>query len=59
MYYEKTSPLKQVTTGPISTPTDQHGYMNWKHYEETVKKFFSQKQVNYDIYPFMKRKFIY
>jgi hypothetical protein len=30
--------------------------MNWRHYEETVKKSFSQKQVNYAIYPFMNNK---
>ena len=41
MYYEKTSPVKQVTTGPISTPTDQHMAI-W--IGDTMKKlvFFSK-----------------
>ena len=43
----------------FNTNWSTYGYMNWRHYEETVKKSFSQKQVNYAIYPFMKRKFIY
>ena len=43
----------------FNTNWSTYGYMNWRHYEETVKNSFSQKQVNYAIYPFMKRKFIY